>query len=318
VLTLRRWLAAILALAALRESSLASAEPARLVPCAGPVLRVSRDLSEEWSAALDPLRERLSSLPDVDRCAEVDLVPQASHVDVVIRLADGRVALRQVDSPAEAITAVEALLTTLPGRRPVGKEQDRTTEARDQPSKLDAAEAPKASVRVVAVDVGIGVSLHVAGHPWFLGYGFSGHVSVAINQWLLGSWLRWDIQDRLLEGEQPNGLVGSSFLLGAFTGRRFAIGRADLDLVVGPNLVIDTEEAAGPDTNDIGGELGSLSLGAALRLFVPRSGSPAFFALCGGDVIPSRLQRSVRADPSLPSLPPWSGTLVLGVAWGGL
>jgi hypothetical protein len=313
-----RWLATILTLAALRDSSLAAAQAAPSAACNGPIVRASARLTAEWSAALDTLQQRLRSLPDVDRCAEVDLVPQASHVEVLIRLADGRIAVREVNTPAEAIPAVEALLTTLPDRALANASKaEPASRSATKPAERTADERAKTSARVVAIDVGLGASLHIAGRPWFLGYGLAGHVSVAINQWLLGSWLRWDIRDRLLEGELPRGLVASSFLLGAFTGRRVSLGRAMLDVIVGPNLVVETEEAAGTEGIDVGGEVGSLSLGAALRLFVPRS-SPSFFVLCGGDVIPSRLKHAMGADPTLPALPAWSATLVLGAAWTGL
>lgn len=260
---------------------------------------------------------RLSRVAEVDRCAEVNVQAGPELIEIVIHLADGRMAVREVRTPTEAVAVVEALLTQLPE---AGRSESRNELRAALPSEREPSRGPASAPapRIVVIDVGIGASLRVAGHPWFLGYGLSAQVSVAINEWLLGSWLRWDIQDRLLEGAVPRAFIASSFLLGAFTGRRFSVGNATLDLIAGPNLVIDTEEAAGPDVEDIGGELGSLSLGAALRLYAPRLGKPSFFAMLGADVSPSRLHRRVRADPALPALPAWGGTLVLGAAWCGL
>jgi hypothetical protein len=126
------------------------------------------------------------------------------------------------------------------------------------------------------------------------------------------------VQDFLLEGTVPRGFIASSFQLGAIAGRRFLVGNAALDLVVGPNLVVDTEEAAGTEGIDVGGELGSFSVSAALNVLVPRHGAPGFLAVFGAELDPTRLSRNVRADPSLPALPGWGTSLTLGVFWGGI
>jgi hypothetical protein len=156
------------------------------------------------------------------------------------------------------------------------------------------------------------------GSPLFVGYGLSAYLEANIDGWLVGTWTRWDFQDRPIGQKVPAGFVMASFLLGAYAGRRFDLGHAALDLIAGPNLIVESEESEGPVIDDVGGEMGALSLGGALRLLVPSKGAPGFFCLLGGELVPNRMTHHVRADPLLPVLPRWSVTLAVGAAWSAL
>jgi hypothetical protein len=294
--------------------------------CDGPSIRATDASMPGLTAAAEALRKRLVRVQDVDRCADVLLVPDAGGVLVVVRLSDGRSALRHSATAAGAVASAEALLTLLPSTHPLDATallvvapeapSASTDAAVPAPSAGDAARSTH--VRTVEVDVGIGIGTRMSARPGYVGYGFVAHVDVAINQWFLGTWVRWDVDERPLGVTLPRGFTASSFLLGAFTGRRFFVRRCALDVLVGPGIVAENEESAGPLTDDVGGIVASYSVGSSLRVSLPAGGNPAAFVLVGAEVYPSQLQHPARADASLPPLPGWGSTLALGATWSPL
>lgn len=327
---LRKSVASLVSLVGALAVGSARAQSSDAQTCAGPVVRASAELEHSWAAALGELRAKLTVQSDIDRCAQVGLRDNGERVLVTVLLGDGRLAARTVSTADAAVASVEALLTVLPGLE-LSDAPKLPEESKELPVAKVVAEAkPEASTpetsaesarskpaRVIEVDLGFGATARVSGRPWFLGYGLEAHAGVAINGWLIGGWARWIVRDQLLEGKPPPQLIVSSFLLGAFAGRRLVLRSVALDLLIGPNLVLNTEEAAG-DPTDIGGEIGSFALSTTLRLLVPRHGSPGFFSALVADLTPARITHPQHTDPALPDLPPWGASIVLGVFWGGL
>ena len=288
--------------------------------CAAPSVHAGESLDQSWRDKIGELETRLADLAEGEPCAQLEVAKHGDAVFVEIWLADGRMAARRVDAPEALLATVEALLIGLPASQAVQPlsppNPPSASEALLEPPPGEAAMTPRPAG--FALDLGIGAATRVAGAPFFIGYGLVGRLDVSINSWLVGGWLRWDFRDRPIRQEVPRGFTMASFLLGAFVGRRFALGRATLDVVAGPNVVVETEESAGPAAIDLGGEMGALSLGGALKLFTPGGVAPGFFGLLGGELIPDRMVRRVRADPALPVLPRWSATFALGASWSVL
>jgi hypothetical protein len=304
-----------------QASSFAQAEEQPRSECAASFIHVSDQLDAIWRDTALEAEAQSSELNREGACSRFELTPRGAEVFVEIRLADGRTAARRVDGPGALQSTVEALLINLPGLQVSAEPAPAKKEAPPQsaaPSQPDVPSSPRTKARSVTLGVGVGASSRLAGVPFFVGYGLSAYLEADLDGWLIGTWTRWDFQDRPVAHKVPHEFVMASFLLGAYAGRRFDLSKVSLDVIAGPNLIVESEESAGPGIDDVGGEMGALSLGGALRLLVPSRGSPGFFCLLGGELVPQRMTRPVRADPLLPVLPRWSVTLAVGAAWSAL
>jgi hypothetical protein len=152
-----------------------------------------------------------------------------------------------------------------------------------------------------------------------VGYGLSADVSVLLDAWLFGSWLRWDFQDLPVKQRNiPEDLAMASFLLGVYAGRRVRLGPAALDLSMGPNLVIENQEAFEDTPQDVGGEILNVTVTAAARVVFPALSSPRGYLLLAQECYPRRVGREVHEAATLPALPAWTTTLALGISWRAL
>jgi hypothetical protein len=181
---------------------------------------------------------------------------------------------------------------------------------------MPSSPAQPRSGPVFSLEAGIAASLRMASAPAYVGYGLSADVSVLIDHWLLGSWLRWDFQDLPVhQKDLPRDLAMASFLLGVFAGRRFDLGAVALDLVAVANVVIENQEAFEGTPQDVGGESGNLTVGINTRIIFPARRTPRAFLLVASECYPERVGRETRQAETLPPLPAWSTTVALGVAW---
>jgi len=282
------------------------------VICRGPVVVVEAGLRLPWRGPVGQLTETLASWPDVERCAVVHVRPDgASAADVEVKLPDGRSATRHLQRPDELTTVVRSLVTNLP--------EVADAQGALLPTPTNVETQRRQTRRPRELGLGIGPSLHIMARPTFVGLGLTGDVHGVIDRWVYGAWLRWDARERAV-GQQnvPSDLTMSSFLLGAFVGSRFLLGPVVLDATVGPNVVIENQEAFEGTRDDVGGDFVELSVGANLRLLAPRKAAWRGFALLGFDVYPGRIGRELRRAETLPALPAFGTTLAVGAAWSTL
>jgi hypothetical protein len=276
------------------------------------VVVVEAGLRPPWRRALGQLAPTLASLPDVDHGAVVLVRPDGARAaDVEVRLPDGRSTTRHLTQPDELTTVVRSLVTNLP-------------EISDAPGSLlltdqTVERPPRTPPRPREFGAGIGTSLHVASRPTFVGLGLTGDLHGVIDRWVYGAWLRWDARQRAVaQRGLPRDLAMSSFLFGAYAGARFGLGPVALDATLGPNVLIENQEAFEGTRDDVGGDFVELSVGANLRLLAPRTTPWRGFALLGFDVYPRRVGRELRRADTLPVLPAFSATFAVGAAWSTL
>ena len=282
-------------------------------PCRGPEVVGDVRLHPLWRQPVSELAVTLSGLSDVERCAVVRVRPEGkSAADVEVRLPDGRSTTRHLARPQELVAVVTSLVTNLPAE-PDGSNTDLATEQSARP------EVPNIPHLRREFGVAMGAGLRVAARPTFLGYGLVGDLHGVIGRWLYGAWARWDVREHALaQRNVPPDLAMSSFLLGAYGGARFALGPLALDAMLGPNLVLENQEAFEDTRDDVGGDFVEISVGANLRLLAPRTSAWRGFALLGCDVYPQRVGRELRRADTLPALPAFSATVAVGAAWSTL
>jgi len=307
----RRWppLAAALLGAALSSSALAQSS----APCKGPEIRLVAPAADrpEWQALRANLREHLLTLRDLDRCAQLTLRAQGGTLVLDVRASDGRVASRPVENEAQLLRASEALLT-LPPKAPNSSLAQ--SPAEKPPSERELPEpAPPAAARV---ELGVGASARLGGLPLFFAGGVAGFADVALEPWVVGVSARWDISTGLLSEPTLMDYYLMTTAVGVHLGRRFELESASLELLLGPNLVHESQDADDGQL-DIAGSAADVRLDLGARLSVARRASFRAYASADLEASPARLAKRHYAAASLPALPSFSFGLALGVMWSG-
>ena len=285
-------------------SSPVSASPA----CSAPKISVAFPPGPAWETAAAELTERLRSLEDLDRCARVSARPNGSGVDLEIVTGDGRHALRHVESVAELLRTAEALLVLPP-------EPVRT--APPSPLELPPPEPARARAPVTSthVELGAGASLRFGGGPAYVGGGIAGFAQFALDRWLLAASGRWDIADAIVSQPTASDFQMNTSVVGVSVGRRLELANADLDALIGPNVVLESQDADDVD-REVHGAAADFRIALGVRVSGPRTSSVRAFAGADFEASPSRLRSTRTIDRALPHLPWWSTGLAVGVLWG--
>lgn len=281
--------------------------------CHGPRLLVAPTVPERWRDAVEKARVLLDGKSDLDRCAELVLEADGDTLLIRIVLADGRNATRQLEEPAVLYETLEALLSVPPpGERWSVENGDEL-----RPGPESRAAAPTKPSFEPRVELGLGVMGRVAGAPLYGGAGLAAFAQLSLDRWLLGVAARWDASDALLADASPSGFNMQTLALGINVGIRSSFRGLTVDALLGPEVRVENQEASGGETapDGIGGGTSDVRLDAALRLTTPRGGRIRFFIEGDINASPSRLAKSHRLDPGLPTLPAWSAGLTLGVEW---
>jgi hypothetical protein len=156
----------------------------------------------------------------------------------------------------------------------------------------------------------------MGGLPLFVAGGVAGFADLALEPWMLRVSARWDITTGLLGEPTLTDYYLMSTAVGAHVGRRFELGSTSLDLLLGPNLVLETQDAD-DGQRDIRGSATDLRIDLGARLSGPRHSNWRAFASADLEVSPARLASKHFAHPGLPPLPSFSLGLALGVLWSG-
>ncbi|MEI9941097.1 MAG: hypothetical protein WDO69_28095 [Pseudomonadota bacterium] len=307
--TRNRWLLLSAVLLGSSLSRLAAGQSGE--PCNGPeiTLLVPAAQRDKWLTRRADLAEHLRTLRDLDRCAQLTLRAVGDTLVLDVRTGDGRLASRPVQNEAQLLRASEALLT-LPPRL---SSAPLAVSAAENPPEDAPARAPSASARVL---LGAAAAARLGGKPLFIAGGVAGFAEVAVEPWLLGVSARWDIATGLLGEPSLMDYYLMSTAIGVHVGRRFELESVSLDLLLGPNLVLEFQDA--DDRNlEIGGSAADVRIDLGARLSGPRRSSVRAFGSADFEVSPARLAKEHFVDSTLPPLPSFSFGLSFGVLWSG-
>jgi len=276
--------------------------------CAGPqiTLNVPAANSPQWQTLREKLSDHLRTLSDLDRCAQLTLRADADDNLVLdVRTGDGRVASRTVAGEAQLLRASEALLT-LPPMEP-------SLPLAASPAEKAPPEPPLPRP-TAGVELGAGAAARLGGLPLFVAGGVTGFADVVVEPWLLGVSARWDITTGLLSEPTLMDYYLMSTAIGVHVGRRFELKSSSLDLLLGPNLVLESQDADDGQL-DIGGSAADVRIDLGARLSGPRRSTWRAFGTADFELSPARLAKEHFAHPSLPPLPSFSFGLALGFSW---
>jgi len=298
--------------AALFGSSLpgfARGQPA--VTCSGPEISLvapGRERSR-WLTLRAHLAEHLRTLRDLDHCAQLTLRALGDGLALEVRAGDGRTASRLVESESQALRVSEALLTLPP--KPTNDLP--AAPVFDEPG---ADPPPPAPTSVARLELGVGAAARLGGVPLFIAEGIAGFAEVSVDPWVLGVSARWDVTTGLLTEPTLMDYYLMSGAVGVHVGRRFEVPSASLALLLGPNLVLETQ-GADDGKVDIEGSAADVRLDFGARVAAPRQASFRVFASADCEFSPARLVKSHFVQPGLPALPSFSIGLALGFGWSG-
>jgi hypothetical protein len=275
-------------------------------------------LSPAWESAASQLKNDLKSLGELDRCAVVTLLPAGAEMIVQVVLADGRSAVRHVRRAEDLVSTIEALLLLPPAAAydsPPAPPPAMAPEPTPETSTIGSRSAPTQHTPAAAqVELGFGGNARTSGTPLFWGAGAMFVAQLALDGWLIGTEGHWDVFDAPVTLVTPGGFNMQTVGIGAAAGRRIENGALRFDILVGPELLVENEEADG--TGDgVGGTSNDVRLHLTTRLLGARAKSPRWFGAFDADASPARFRRSLRMDSSLPQSPAWSAGLGVGLLW---
>jgi hypothetical protein len=277
-------------------------------PCLSPKIHVVLPEGPAWQTATAELTERLRALPDLDKCARVVARPSGNGVLLEITTSDGRQAVRQVASVPELLRAAEALLVLPPEPPP---KQSSPSKSELPPVEHRANVTPPTTTHV---ELGAGGSLRLGGGPVYAGGGVAGFAQFALEGWLLAVSARWDIADVINEPTAMDFYMQSS-AVGVSIGHRLELAGVHLDTLLGPTIVLESQDADDVD-REVHGASADFRLALAVRVSGPRSSSIRAFASSDFEGSPARIHSQKTLDRVLPPLPWWSSGLAVGILWG--
>jgi hypothetical protein len=278
--------------------------------CASPLIQLDLQGRPEWEAEVPALRARLRSLEHVDTCAHVAI--RAEEHGVLVNVTSrGRSATRFVSEPSELVHTVEALVV-LP---PPLEEPPAVTPTTAPPRESEPVKSPPAT----HMEIAGGASVRLGGNPLIVGGGMATSAGLVDHGWLIGVSARWEFAANFVSLTPPSGFSMGSGAVGVEFGRRWGFGGFNYDVLVGPTVALESQEAYGPSTGKdegIGGSAIDARLNLKLRASGPSSARVRVYATGDVEVSPRRLFHQKQLDPELPPLPAWTSGIAVGVLWG--
>jgi len=284
--------------------------------CRGAELDV-KGASGPWVRRIEEARARVRQAPDIDPCARLSFTAKDNEMIMRVVLADGRTAVRRILRPEDLLETVTAVLL-LPRRPQPPKQELESNSNIVMPTAVPVAgpeltRDAKPELVSAHLELGAGAAARISGGPAYAGAGASAFANVLLDPWLLGVFARWDAVESPLSSP-PSGFNMQTFALGVQMGFRKSLGGLSLDGMIGPEMLVESQEADGPD-DGIGGDVSDVRLEFGLRLSGPRRSRMRLYAAGGIDASPARIRRAKQLDPGLPPLPSWSSGLTLGLMW---
>lgn len=301
-----------------------TAEAATVRPACS-VTVVPSDASEDWRNAARAVQEHLQDAGTGD-CSALTISIAGDHASVQFATADGRRALRSIDTPSDLGPLVEALLVTWPReesvRAPLAAVPAVAPEPLDRAGE-DHASAPTngGSARLTfrgAAGTRISSPGAFASPSFGIGAGF------VVGAWEVSAFSVVDPVHFLVESARPTGFTMSRYAVGVALGRRLVVGGAAIAAGLSTSVAVTQE--AGPDNgNDAGAQLGDAQAGGAsaaeplvatyVGFVYPRTSAIRLRPELSAEIVASRIGRTLTIDPSLPPLPWWNGAATLAIEW---
>jgi hypothetical protein len=138
---------------------------------------------------------------------------------------------------------------------------------------------------------------------------------VIVGPWVVETTARWDLFDAPL-GATAAGFGMQTFAVGAAIGPRLDTRSIEATLTLGPEAVVEDQEADGPGEG-LGGSTADVRLDAALTIASRSEAALRPFGRLDVDASPARVRRARRLDAELPALPAWSAGVAVGLLWRG-
>jgi hypothetical protein len=112
----------------------------------------------------------------------------------------------------------------------------------------------------------------------------------------------------------PAGFNMQTFAAGVAIGRRIEGATLRADVLLGPELLVENEEADGTGEG-MGGSTNDVRVHLTARLLGAHAKNPRWFGALDVDASPARIRRARQTDPGLPTSPAWSAGLGVGLLW---
>jgi hypothetical protein len=348
----RQRLLLLLALAAL----LTEPRAARAAPdgCENIAVECDADFRRRFPDLLEQVQSELSSRPNLDACARVELhLLPGSLIAVSVDLPDGRAASRKVGRSEDVLPTLQALLL-LPGSAASAASLASDPAAagafpaitaspvslqpsRDRPSSVwrpGTAEetvfsATTTSARQLGVELSLTCGARIGGGQ--LGYGVGALSVLEVKSWLAGFQGRIDRYRSLRGGDGATALQ-----LAILGGRRLDFGAWALDLTTGPGLAIQSEATNVVESGRVEGGTDAPAfmappapvstqtpapvprLAVAARLGLNRRSLFGAFVGVDAELGPTAARGAGAADGAATGLPQFSIGLALGATVGSL
>jgi hypothetical protein len=287
--------------------------------CQSPRIHLELAGKPEWEAEIPALRTRLAVLEHVDACAHVTIRGETDGVSVEVR-SGTRAAARHLSDPSELVRTVEALIVLPPPFEELdASAPDGAFSANPAPDGPGAPQQVVHSPLSSHMEFAAGASTRVGGNPLLVGAGIAASAGLIEGSWIVGVDARWEFADGLVSATAPSGFSMDSAAIGVAVGHRSELGPISCDALIGPTVVLESQEAYGPrpdSTEGIGGSALDARLDLTLRATVPRSSRFRVYAAGDIEVSPHRLAHPKQLDPELPPLPAWTSGVAVGMAWG--
>ena len=301
-----------------------------------PVSVAPPDAPSSWVEAARVAQDRLRLVAPRSDCRAIGIEVEGDRALVSFTTRDGRRAVRPLRSPDEIGPLVEALLVTLAddtptpavAESPISSATASSVEGQPPP----AGGAPD---RTVLLFGGGGL----VGSPGLASPSIGAGVGTLVGAWELSGFGRWEPSYVLVNRGAWPSFSMSRCTVGLTAGRRAQLGGASFALGLRAGVAVTSEDGSDPSGPSSGGGSGSSSgsggpsrggpgggaegaastpeplAGAYVGFVFPRRAAVRVRPELSVEAVASRVGRTLRLDPSLPSVPWWGASASIGLEW---